>query len=231
MPRCPSNNLSTKRSQISKRSKMSKPKDEDLSDTMKLYRTDITAAAKKVQNHINEESGGVMHRVSIGSTIPVRSPMNEQSQREWQNLSPGNDTSRSPSSNNYKQYQEKEVKTPTVPNMHAAASSVIARQITPSPEKKQATEKRVMPVLRSHLMLNSNPTHASVNDTGTQENPVTAHSEFPVGASYERVKQLAKTGENFNTLKFDPLRRNSPITNSTAFPNNRKLKEDGNFAC
>ena len=87
-----------------------------------------------------------------------------------------------------------------------------------------------MPVLRSHLMLNSHPTHASINDSGTQGNPVTAHSEFPVGASYERVKQLAKTGENFASLKFDPLRP-SPNANSTALKNNRKMKEEGNFAC
>ena len=75
MARCSSNNLSTKRSQISKRSKNVKPKVEDLSETMKLYRTDITAAAKIVQTHINEESGGVMHRISIGSTIPAKSPV------------------------------------------------------------------------------------------------------------------------------------------------------------
>ena len=80
-----------------------------------------------------------------------------------------------------------------------------------------------MPVLKSHIQMNSVRTQVTErDDTGTQGLPDT--SDFKVSTDFERVKQLAKTGENFNTVKYDPIRPTHQQQNATAFAANRQKK-------
>ena len=77
-----------------------------------------------------------------------------------------------------------------------------------------------MPVLKSHIQMNSQRTQVTErDDLGTQGVPET--SDFKVSTDFERVKQLAKTGENFNTVKYEAISATHPQQNSTAFGNNR----------